>query len=104
DGYALCRLLRSDSATASVPIVVATSEATVSSVQRARAAGASAVLTKPFSIDPFIATIREVLESQTPGRADDLPATPSQEILERAARTGSRMKARTHQRYVTATP
>src|ERR1700740_1977214 len=57
DGYALCRLLRSDAATASMPIVVATSDGTVSSVQRARTAGASAVLLKPFTIDPFIATI-----------------------------------------------
>jgi CheY-like chemotaxis protein len=104
DGYALCRLLRSDSATASMPIVVATSDGTVSSVQRARTAGASAVLLKPFTIDPFIATIREVLEAQALPPAPVAPATPSQELLERAARSGSRMKARIHQRYVTVTP
>src|SRR5262245_19489014 len=104
DGYALCRLLRSDAATASVPIIVATSEGTVSSMSRARAAGASAVLLKPFSIDPFIATIREVLEAQPPRPEGDVPAAPSKELLERAARVGSRMKARLHQRYVTVTP
>jgi two-component system chemotaxis response regulator CheY len=103
DGYALCRLLRTDQATASIPIVVATSEGTVSSVQRARAAGASAVLLKPFTIDPFIATIREVLEAE-PQPLATAPAGPSKELLERAARIGSRMKARMHQRYMTVTP
>src|SRR5262245_12430660 len=104
DGYALCRLLRSDAATASVPIIVATSEGTVSSVSRARAAGASAVLLKPFSIDPFIATIREVVAAQPAKHAVEVPAAPSNGLLERAARAGSRMKARLHQRYVTVTP
>jgi CheY-like chemotaxis protein len=104
DGYSLCRLLRSDAATASVPIIVATSERTVSSVSRARAAGASAVLSKPFAIDPFIATIHQVLEAQPAKRALDGPAAPPKELLERAARAGSRMKARLHQRYVTISP
>src|SRR5262249_55131659 len=103
DGYALCRLLRSDSATAGVPIVVATSDGTVSSVQRARAAGASAVLLKPFDVDPFLATIREVLEAQS-DQGPASPPAPSKELLARASRIGSRMKARIHQRYVTATP
>jgi CheY-like chemotaxis protein len=103
DGYALCRLLRSDAATAAVPIIVATSEGTVSSVSRARAAGASAVLLKPFAIEPFIATIREVLEAEPAKRASGGPV-PSKELLERAARVGSRMKARLHQRYITSNP
>src|SRR5262245_26667173 len=104
DGYTLCRLLRSDSATSSVPIIVATSEGTVSSVSRARAAGANAVLLKPFSIDPFIATIREVVEAQQAKHAVEVPTAPSKELLERPARVRSRMKARLHQRYVTVTP
>jgi CheY-like chemotaxis protein len=98
DGYALCRLLRSDSATAAVPIIVATSDGTGSSVSRARAAGASAVLLKPFSVDPLIATIREVLEDQSAKPAVAAPSAPSQELLERASRVGARMKARLNPR------
>lgn len=103
DGYALCRLLRADAATAAVPIIVATSDGTVSSVSRARAAGASAVLLKPFAVDPFIATIREVLEAQE-ATAPESPDGPSKALIARAARAGSRMKARLHQRYVTINP
>src|SRR3954468_6513880 len=104
DGYTLCRLLRSDSVTASVPIVVATSDGTAASVRRAWTAGASAVLLKPFAIEPFIATIREVLEAQAVPPDAVPPNSLSKEMLARAARTGSRMKARIHQRYTTVTP
>src|SRR5262245_36147317 len=104
DGYALCRLLRSDVATAAVPIILATSDGTAASVSRARAAGASAVLLKPFSVVPFIATIREVLDAETERPVADAPAALSKELLERASRVGSRMKARLHQRYVTIAP
>src|SRR5262249_44439898 len=48
--------------------------------------------------------IREVLEMQTAPPVAVPPCAPSQALLERAARTGSRMKARIHQRYVTLTP
>src|SRR5215510_12274953 len=51
DGISLCEVLRRDSATTGVPIVVVTSETRVAELARARAAGASEVLVKPCMPD-----------------------------------------------------
>src|SRR5947209_1088143 len=47
DGYQLCDLLRRDSATAATPLLVVTGDAMTADIDRARAAGATAVLVKP---------------------------------------------------------
>jgi len=104
DGYALCRLLRSDPATVALPIVVATSDGTVASVHRARAAGANAVLAKPFAVDPFIATIRDVLEAQCVRPQANQVVWKPEDGAPPAHHDVSRRKARAHQRYATITP
>jgi CheY-like chemotaxis protein len=48
DGYSLCEILRSDSATQSVPILVITADVREESLERALFAGADCVLAKPF--------------------------------------------------------
>jgi CheY-like chemotaxis protein len=48
DGYALCEVLRRDETTRTAPILVVTTE-TRPDLERARAAGADAVLVKPTS-------------------------------------------------------
>jgi len=47
DGFDLCRLLRKEISTLSIPIIVVTGDALPADVARARTAGADAVLVKP---------------------------------------------------------
>ena len=51
DGLALCELLRRDSTTRRVPILVVTTERGRAQLERARAAGADACLVKPATLD-----------------------------------------------------
>jgi len=108
DGYALCQVLRHDPLTARVPIVIATSDGTTANMQRARAAGADAVLLKPFLVEPFIATIRQVVEKRCQGQdgagapaADGPRAKAPLQIVDGDSR---RTLSRAHERYVTSTP
>jgi CheY-like chemotaxis protein len=90
DGVALCRLLRSDSLTRHVPILVVTSQGGASSLQQAERAGANAVLVKPTTPDVIVAKMDRLTESLA------APAAPL------SARHTS--LAKQHQRFETTTP
>jgi CheY-like chemotaxis protein len=60
-GEEVLRRLRADPRTASIPVVVITADATRSTVERLRRAGADAYLTKPLDIDEFLETIEQFL-------------------------------------------
>jgi PAS domain S-box-containing protein len=62
-GEEVLRRLRSEERTASIPIVVITADATRSTTDRLRAAGADAYLTKPLDIDEFLETLERFLPS-----------------------------------------
>ena len=62
DGYALCEILRRDSITRSVPILVVTTEARPTELDRARDAGADVVLTKPVPLDVLLKEIQRLLQ------------------------------------------
>ena len=62
DGYALCDVLRNDSATRSIPILVVTTETRIPMIERVRGAGVSGVLKKPVTPDALLSEIRRVLE------------------------------------------
>ncbi len=67
DGYALCEVLRRDSMTRSVPILVVTTEMRPTELARARAAGADSVLNKPVSLDALLKEVQRLLRhSQRP--------------------------------------
>jgi PAS domain S-box-containing protein len=53
--------LQADAATASIPVVVVSADATPSQVERLKAAGAQAYLTKPLNLAQFLQTVREAL-------------------------------------------
>jgi two-component system, cell cycle response regulator DivK len=72
-GLELCRLLRHDSATRGIPIVVVTGDAFASDLTLAKAAGADAVLVKPCLPEQLEAEIRRVL-SET--REESRPHQP----------------------------
>jgi two-component system cell cycle response regulator DivK len=60
-GLEATRQLRSDPRTAAVPIIVITSFALSGDEQRAKDAGATAYLAKPYSPRELLAKIREIL-------------------------------------------
>ena len=52
DGYAVCRALKADAATAAIPLVLVTARKDIDEAE-ARRAGAAGVIFKPFSLDDF---------------------------------------------------
>jgi CheY-like chemotaxis protein len=62
-GEEVLRRLRTDERTAGIPVVVITADATRSAVERLRAAGADAYLTKPLDIDEFLETLERFLST-----------------------------------------
>jgi CheY-like chemotaxis protein len=58
DGYAVCKSLRRDNRTSTVPIIVATAEATRETFDLARAAGADLVFLKPIPLEALLREIR----------------------------------------------
>ena len=95
DGYALCQILRHDSMTRDVPILVVTGETQPNELDRARDAGADVVLTKPVSFDALLTEIQRLL--RRPERATESSAagtsskghcrTPVAEAYQRLATT-----------------
>ena len=60
-GSEVLRQLQRDPATAQVPVVVLSADATPSQIERLLTAGARNYLTKPFDIDPFLAVVDEMV-------------------------------------------
>lgn len=59
DGGDVMKALQQNPATADIPVVILSANATPSAIERLLAAGARNYLTKPFDIDPFLAVIDE---------------------------------------------
>jgi CheY-like chemotaxis protein len=60
-GAEVLRRLRTDPWTAGIPVVVVSADATPASLERLRAAGADAYLTKPLDVDEFLRTVERFL-------------------------------------------
>ena len=60
-GSEVLRRLQGDPATAQIPVVVLSADATPSQIERLLTAGARNYLTKPFDIDPFLAVVDETV-------------------------------------------
>ena len=71
DGIEACRRLRSNPATAEIPVVIFTALSSDRDCERARLAGASHLVTKPFGLSG----LRNIVESLTQRRGEALPAT-----------------------------
>jgi CheY-like chemotaxis protein len=63
-GSEVIQKLQDDPATAHVPVVVLSADATPSQIERLLAAGARNYLTKPFDIDPFLAIVDEMVSER----------------------------------------
>ena len=64
-GSEVLRRLQQDAATADIPVVVLSADATPSQIERLLTAGAKNYLTKPFDIDPFLAVVDEFLDESS---------------------------------------
>ncbi len=60
-GSEVLRQLQGNPATARIPVVVLSADATPSQIERLLTAGARNYLTKPFDIDPFLAVVDEMV-------------------------------------------
>ncbi|MGY1681960.1 response regulator transcription factor [Geodermatophilus sp. SYSU D01176] len=65
-GLEVCAALRSDPATAAVPVLLLSAGASPDDLARGLAAGADAYLAKPFSVAGLIARVRELTSGATP--------------------------------------
>jgi CheY-like chemotaxis protein len=88
DGVVLCRLLRNDSLTSTVPILVITSEVRASYLKEAERVGANAVLLKPSTPNAIVAEVDRL--------------TRAAAFVQAAAPGASLIRA--HERFETTTP
>jgi DNA-binding response OmpR family regulator len=68
DGLSICRMVRHDSATAHIPIIMLTARGTEVDKIVGLESGADDYLVKPFGLGEFLARVRAVLRRVTPGR------------------------------------
>jgi CheY-like chemotaxis protein len=61
DGLEVCRALKREPATASIPVVLLTFRATEELTLQCRAAGCRDVLKKPIAVDDLIGTVSQIL-------------------------------------------
>jgi CheY-like chemotaxis protein len=68
DGFALCEILRRDSTTRGVPLVVVTADARPAHHERLKHVGVDAVLVKPIILDALVTEIRRLTSKSEGGR------------------------------------
>lgn len=66
DGFEVCRLLRSDSRTSTIPIIMLTAKGEDADIVTGLELGADDYVTKPFSPRVLLARIRRILRKQSP--------------------------------------
>lgn len=100
DGFELCSLLRHDTATLTIPIVVVTGDAFDVDIRRARGAGANAVLIKPCLPETLLAEIHRLLDTSVELRLR--VQTLREKVGKQPARSDELMvRSRANQRRVT---
>jgi CheY-like chemotaxis protein len=111
NGFDLCALLRSDTATRTMPIVLVTGDTFAADVHRAESAGADAVLAKPCHPETLFAEMQRLLRLSAELRERSRAArermhdqvTRSGTLLDRS-RTKRTMLSSSHTRHDTTTP
>jgi two-component system chemotaxis response regulator CheY len=94
DGLALCEILRRDQSTARIPILMVTSDGRTAELARARAAGASAVLVKPATLEQMLEESRRLLATTAPPPEGESTAAPETAPPPRSGRRMSKSLAR----------
>jgi two-component system, chemotaxis family, chemotaxis protein CheY len=108
DGYALCEVLRADPMTRTVAILAMTTETRPAAVERARAAGADAILVKPAPLDAVLNEVRRLLTAPPESHRQTATAaehdTQPTSIPTQSTRDRHTALARAHRRFETTTP
>jgi CheY-like chemotaxis protein len=112
DGYALSQILRRDATTRAVPIIVATAESRPACLERARLAGANAVLMKPCAQETMLSEVwRLIGTTADPVRGlaytrtmVTVPSRPSVAVLAGAAVPSRSVLSHAHPRSTTTSP
>jgi two-component system cell cycle response regulator DivK len=99
DGFELCEILRRDSITRTIPIIVVTADGYASNTERARTAGADVVLIKPCLPELLLDEIHRVIE-----KSYELRVIARQVRPKVVSRTQNGSMARTHERRETTVP
>src|SRR4029079_13887771 len=92
-GFALCEVLRQDSVTRGVPILMVTADKQATVVDRRRRAGADAVMIKPTSPEALLKEIHRLLDTSGMQRDPSRDAAPNGSIAQRR-RSQSKADAR----------
>ncbi len=69
DGFQVCQVIRRQSATASVPVLVVSALASASAIRAAYRAGADVYLDKPFDVSELLDNVQKLLQSRARSRA-----------------------------------
>ena len=67
DGWAVARILKTDAATSSIPVIALTAHAMAGDRERALAAGCDDFATKPVELEALLAAMGVLLASKDPG-------------------------------------
>ena len=104
DGYALCEILRRDRHTSEVPIILVTSEGHAAQRERARRAGADAVLVKPTPIETVVREMHRLMAvCQASGRPAPIPEETATSF-EESTKAVTGVLATAHPRFMTKSP
>lgn len=111
-GFDLCTILKRDSTTQAIPIVMVTGDAFAADLQRAQSAGADAVLVKPCLPETLIGEIGRLLARSKELRTRAMTVrsrigdqlAKSEMPLDRSQKTHRVALSRAHQRHDTTTP
>lgn len=72
DGFEVCRAIKEDPLTSSIPVVMLTAKKSSIDLERGRTAGADAYITKPFKSVKVLEVIEGLLAGQDQGRGGRL--------------------------------
>lgn len=73
NGYEVCEKIKTDPATAAIPVLLLTGTFEPFDRKRAEAAGANGHLTKPFESQMLITRVSELITASVPARAEGVP-------------------------------
>jgi len=73
DGFEVLRCIRSNPATAALPVIMLTAKSTPADIEKGLALGANYYITKPFSGLDLVRKLRSCLEGRMPQRSERTP-------------------------------
>ena len=85
EGYEVCRRIRQNPETATIPVLILSARAESSSKERAMAAGADAYLTKPVKLPELLAELEKINTKRSAMQAQTTPTTSTTPVIPDAA-------------------